>query len=145
MYFVDIVCLLLTIGVNVVLMESIRNKIRDEISGADFTVRELLIFRRKIREGTVSFEINKSKLQTEICNAAKKALRDVFITILGILFLQLPFILSWYFDAFFMICSCVFLIYISIYITAKISNIPVRLQFKLARLGIHIIFFTTSN
>lgn len=145
MYFVDIVCILLTIGVNVVLMESIRSKIRGEISGADFTVRELLIFKRKIREGTVSFEINKSKLQEEICSAAKKALRDVFITMLGILFLQLPFILSWYFDAFFMICSCVFLIYISIYITAKISNIPVRLQFKLTRLGMYIIFFTTSN
>lgn len=145
MYFVDIGCLLLTIGVNVVLMESIRNKIRDEISDADFTVRELLIFRRKIRENAVSFEIKKSKLQAEICSAAKKALRDVVITMLGILFLQLPFILSWYFDAFFMICSCVFLIFISIYITAKISNTPFRLQFKLARLGMHIIFFTTFN
>lgn len=121
-------------------MKTEKYEIKEEIASVCFTKKELLVFRKKTRDGTPFCEINKSKLQGVIYKTAKKTLRNVFISIIGIAFLQIPFITSHHFDFKSTMLLCVFLFIASVYITAKINRVPMGTQFKLVRLGVFLSF-----
>lgn len=59
-------------------MKTEKYEIKEEIASVCFTKKELLVFRKKTRDGTPFCEINKSKLQWVIYKTAKKNIKKCF-------------------------------------------------------------------
>lgn len=126
-------------------MELINDKIREKIASNGFTIRELLAFKKIISSPThSSAKVNKKKLHVIIYTTAKKSLRDVIIVFFGMLFLQIPFLVSVVTTGFpdlpFMVTGYAFQTCMIFYITAKINKTSACTQFKLAKLAIRCIF-----
>lgn len=115
-----------------------KEKIRDKIVECEFSQKEFLLFRKKCSD--TSGRLNKTELQDAIFIMAKKSFRNVIINILGLLFFSIPGMVAGYPGWVFWFLQPVFLIYMAVYITAKMNRNSVCTTFKLARLGLYLIF-----
>lgn len=115
-----------------------KEKIRDKILDCEFSQKEFLFFRKKY-SGT-SGRINKTELQNAIFSMAKKSFRNIITNVLGLLFFSIPGIVEGYPGRVFIFLLPVFLIYMAIYITAKMNGNSVCATLKLAKLGLFLIF-----
>ncbi|RZN46511.1 hypothetical protein [Escherichia sp. E13S3] len=115
-----------------------KEKIRDKIVDCEFSQKEFLLFKKKY-SGT-SDRLNQTELQNIIFIMAKKLFRKVIINIFGLLFFSIPGMVAGYPGWVFWFLQPVFLIYMAVYITARMNGHSVCTTFKLARLGLYLIF-----
>ncbi|EFH6988907.1 hypothetical protein GMM85_10700 [Escherichia coli] len=115
-----------------------KEKIRDKILDCEFSQKEFLFFRRKC--SGVSGSVNKKELQDAIFIMAKKSFRNVIINVFGLLFFSFPGMIEGYPGTIFILLLPVFLIYMAIYITAKMNGNSVCATLKLTKLGLFLIF-----
>lgn len=118
-----------------------KDKIRDKIVECEFSQKEFLLFRKKYSGiSSVSGKLNKTELQDAIFIMAKKSFRNVIVNILGLLFFSIPGMVAGYPGGIFVLLLPVYVIYMAVYITAKMNRNSVCTTFKLARLGLYLIF-----
>lgn len=115
-----------------------KEKIRDKIMDCEFSQKEFLLFRKKY--SGISDRFNQKELQSIIFIMAKKLFRKVIINIFGLLFFSIPGMVAGYPGWVFWFLQPVFLIYMAVYIAAKTNGHSVCTTFKLARLGLYLIF-----
>lgn len=114
-----------------------KEKIRDKIVDCEFSQKEFLLFKKY---SATSDRLNQTELQNIIFIMAKKLFRKVIINIFGLLFFSIPGMVAGYPGWVFWFLQPVFLIYMAVYITAKTNGHSLCTTFKLARLGLYLIF-----
>lgn len=121
-----------------------KNKLRDKIKEVEFSLKELYRFKKKIKDGNPKHRVSANELHDIIYSSAKRALRDYVIVFMTMLFFHIPFIvkgvLDRKFDFLFITLDVMFFLYLVVYISGKLRNMPLCAQHKLIRLAIKLIF-----
>ncbi|RXO30040.1 hypothetical protein D0525_24435 [Salmonella enterica] len=121
-------------------------KLKDKIKEVEFSPKELYMLKKKIKAENPQCKVSENDLNGIIHSSAKRAFRDALIVFFGMVFLQIPFIVSERLnrrlDFLFVSVAVVFFLYLVVYLSGKLRNMPVCAQFKLIRLAIKLIFTT---
>lgn len=123
-------------------MEIKKNKLRDKIKEVEFSLKEFYMFKREAKIKNPQCKVNAKDLHDIIHLSARRALRHALITFFGMLFFQIPFIVKEIFerrlDFLFVSIAFIFFIYLVVYVSGKLKNIPVCAQYKLIKLAIKL-------
>ncbi|WP_222864796.1 hypothetical protein, partial [Serratia marcescens] len=69
-------------------------KLKEKIKEIGFTQKDLYMFKKKIKTEDYQRKVNENNLCDMVHFLAKRALRDFLMFVFGVLFLQVPFIVS---------------------------------------------------
>lgn len=123
-------------------MEIKNIKLKSKIKEVGFSPKELYMFRKKIKARNSQYRVGANDLHSIIHSSAKRAFLDSLMIFVGLLFFQIPFIVSEIFlrrlDFLFVSAAVMFFIYLVVYLSGRLRNVTVCVQYKLIKLAIKL-------
>ena len=123
-------------------MEIKNIKRKNKIKEVEFSPKELYMFRGKIKAGNSQCRVSANDLHSIIHSSAKRAFLDTLKVFFGLLFFQIPFIVSEILlrrlDFLFVSVVTMFFLYLVVYLSGKLRNVTVCVQYKLIKLAIKL-------
>ncbi|ROW36382.1 hypothetical protein C3454_12655 [Citrobacter europaeus] len=100
------------------------------------------MFKKKIKARNSQCRVSANDLHSIIHSSAKRAFLDTLMVFFGLLLFQIPFIVSEIFlrrlDFLFVSAAVMFFIYSVVYLSGKLRNVTVCMQYKLIKLAIKL-------
>ncbi len=117
-------------------------KLKNKIKEVEFSPKELYMFKKKIKARNSQCRVSANDLHSIIHSSAKRAFLDTLTVFFGLLFFQIPFIVSEIFlrrlDFLFVSAAVMFFIYSVVYLSGRLRNVTVCVQYKLIKLAIKL-------
>ncbi len=118
-------------------------KLKNKIKEVEFSPKELYMFKKKIKTKNSQCKVGANDIHSTIHSSAKRAFLDSLMVFVGLLFFQIPFIVSENFlsrlDFLFVSAAVMFFIYSVVYLSGRLRNVTVCVQYKLIKLAIKLI------